>query len=85
MVGEGVQARELGVDGLGEREGVEGGPQVLEVGHPHRLGLGAGLDALEGRLRDPPLQESSRLALAADLGLPNRSVWQIPNLRLAQR
>jgi hypothetical protein len=44
-MGEGRQARELDVDGLGEREGVEGGPEVLEVGHPHGYGLGAGLDA----------------------------------------
>ena len=49
-MGESGQTRELDVDGLGERERVEGGPEVLEVGHAHRIGLGAGLDALEGRL-----------------------------------
>ena len=44
---EGGQPAQMLVDGLRKREGVEGGPEVLEVGHPHRHGLGAGLDALE--------------------------------------
>ena len=47
MMGEGGQACELDVDGLGECEGVEGGPEVLGVGHPHWHSLGAGLDAIE--------------------------------------
>ena len=47
---EGGQPAQLLVDGLGEREGVEGGPEVLEVSHAHRHGLRAGLDTLEGGL-----------------------------------
>ena len=50
MVSEGVEARKLGVDGRCEHEGIEGGPEVLEVGDPHGVRLGAGLDTLEGGL-----------------------------------
>ena len=46
-MGEGGQACELAVDGLGEREGGEGGPEVREVGHSHGNRLGASLDARE--------------------------------------
>jgi hypothetical protein len=74
-MGEGRQKRALDVDGLGEREGVEGGPEVLEVGHAHGHGLGAGRDAWisgqpDGRARRagrPTAGRAKQLIAQADL------------------
>jgi hypothetical protein len=57
MVRKSVQAPELLVDGLRKGEGIELRPERRELGHLRRIGLGAGLDAVEGGLRagvDPP-------------------------------
>ncbi len=46
-----VEPGQVGLDGLRQDEGVELVPAGLELRHPRAVGLGAGLDALEGRLR----------------------------------
>jgi len=86
VVGEGGQARELEVDGLGEREGVEGGPEVLEVGHSHGNSLGAGLDALEGRLRTVvhAMDPGTDALLADELHGRQEQVLEEPQLVLVE-
>src|SRR2546426_6032884 len=51
--GEGVEALELSVDGLGELKGVQSSAQVVELGHD--LGVGAGDGGTPAAAAVPPL------------------------------
>ena len=87
MVRKGVQTTELLVDGLREGEGIELRPERRELGHLRRIGLGAGLDAVEGGLRaavDPP-DPGPHADLLCELDRRQKQVLEEPEVLPVER